>query len=119
MPKLKKHILYNSENLKIFIVDGEYIRDNMYLDFVMGGHDYVYDFIPKNEIWIDNACPIHELFFVLTHELVERFHMKYEKMEYDVAHQIANEIEQILREENNISKTLQVILGYIKKFNDL
>ncbi len=63
---------YSTKKLKVWIVDGKAVRDIFFLDFTQGGHGYVYDFIPKNEIWIDDDVEPDELKFVLLHELHER-----------------------------------------------
>jgi hypothetical protein len=69
---LKKY----SSKLKVFLVDGELVRDLYYIDFTQGGHDLVYNFIPKQEIWIDNDISPREMEFVLLHEMHERNLMK-------------------------------------------
>jgi hypothetical protein len=74
---------YNSK-IKVWIVDGELVRDVFFVDFTEGGHDKVYFFIPKNEIWVDNDVINREVKFILLHELHERnlmgnVHRKYLK----------------------------------------
>lgn len=39
--------------LKVFAVDGEWIRNNLSILFGHGGHGCVHEFIPLDEIWID------------------------------------------------------------------
>ena len=41
--------------INVFLVDGEYVRDNVTIEFALGGHHYVYDQIPENEISL--VCP--------------------------------------------------------------
>src|SRR3989339_323540 len=38
----------------VWLINGEIVRDFFYSSFAGGGHDKVYNFIPKKEIWIDN-----------------------------------------------------------------
>ena len=45
------------------------------IDFTAGGHDYVYEFVPENEVWIDNDIEQQEHGYVLLHELHERNRM--------------------------------------------
>lgn len=66
---------YSKEKLKVWIVDGNLVRDAFFIDFTEGGHDRVYNFIPKNEVWIDNDVSQKERKFVLLHELHERYLM--------------------------------------------
>jgi hypothetical protein len=70
--KIKQIEKYSNDNVKAWIVNGELVRDFFYLDFTEGGHGYVYNFIPKDEVWIDDDISSKELKFVLLHELHER-----------------------------------------------
>ena len=49
MTLLKKY----SKKIKVYIVNGRLVRDYLFIDFTEGGHDFVYDFVPKNELWLD------------------------------------------------------------------
>lgn len=40
------------DGFKIFAVDGAWIRNNLSVIFGHGGHGYVHEFIPLDEIWI-------------------------------------------------------------------
>ena len=54
--KWKKVICETSDGIKVVEVDGNHIRDNIYVDYVLGGHHYVYDWIPEDEVWlVDDA----------------------------------------------------------------
>jgi hypothetical protein len=61
-----------SDGVKVWVVDGELVRDVFNIDFTEGGHDKVYRFIPANEVWIDNDVMPEERKFILLHELHER-----------------------------------------------
>jgi len=63
---------YSGKKVKIWIVDGEAVRDLFCIDFTEGGHNFAYPFIPKNEVWIDNDVSKDEIKFILLHELHER-----------------------------------------------
>jgi hypothetical protein len=66
----------NQENgLSVWIVNGRLVRSVFDIDFTAGGHDYVYEFVPENEIWIDDAIEEQERGYVLLHELHERNRM--------------------------------------------
>lgn len=67
-----KLILKYSGAVDIWIVNGRLVRDLYFLDFTEGGHDKVYPFIPKNEVWIDDDLSPNERKFVILHELHER-----------------------------------------------
>jgi hypothetical protein len=63
---------YSTKKIKVWIVSGELVRDLFFIDFTEGGHGYVYSFIPKDEIWLDDDLEPDEIKFVLLHELHER-----------------------------------------------
>jgi len=93
----KKLLEEYSKNLKVWLVDGEAVRDLFFLDFTEGGHGKVYPFIPENEVWIDDDIDKDEIKFVLLHELHERNLMS-EGMKYEDAHKSSSEIEYYCRQ---------------------
>lgn len=71
--KIHKQLLKEySGQVKIWLVNGELVRDVLYVDFTEGGHDKIYSFIPADEIWIDDDLSPQERKFILLHELHER-----------------------------------------------
>lgn len=85
-----------SRNLKLWIVNGELVRDLFFLDFAGGGHGKVYHFIPEDEIWIDDDISQRERKFIILHEMHERNLME-KGMDYPSAHRSATEIEDFCR----------------------
>lgn len=87
------------DNVKVYIVDGDLIRHNYYMDYVDGGHDLVYgpgnktypevNFISPNTIWLDGSNDYGTMLETLYHEVIERRLMS-QGMTYDEAHKIAN-----------------------------
>jgi hypothetical protein len=61
--------------VSVWIVNGRLVRSVFDIDFTAGGHDYVYEFVPENEVWIDDAIVEPERGYVLLHELHERNRM--------------------------------------------
>ncbi len=61
--------------VSVWIVNGELVRSAFDIDFTAGGHDYVYEFVPENEVWIDDDIVEIERGYVLLHELHERNRM--------------------------------------------
>jgi len=112
--KLAKVELPLEINVKVWIVNGGYVRDNIPggLEFIVGGHGYVYDFIPKDEIWMDDDAAEDEFIYDLMHEFYERPLMK-AGYEYSVAHERASEFELIARKDP--SKALSQLLIAMKK----
>lgn len=87
---------YSKNNIKVWIVDGELVRGLYFIDFTQGGHDKVYKFVPKNEVWIDDDVSQKERKFILLHEIHERNLMK-KGMKYDMAHHYSSIIENYAR----------------------
>jgi hypothetical protein len=82
--------------VKVILVNGMKIRNEKAVNFVFGGSDMTYSFIPKNQIWIEKSVPKKERKFILMHEFSERDMMRH-GMGYDHAHLIANQIEDFQR----------------------
>ena len=73
MAKVHKDLLAGySDAVKVWVVDGELVRDVFYIDFTEGGHDKVYKFVPAGEVWVDDDVTPAERGFILLHELHER-----------------------------------------------
>lgn len=87
---------YSNKKIKIWIVNGELVRDLFFVDFTEGGHDKVYNFIPENEIWIDDDLDLPERRFVILHELHER-NLMCKGRNYDSAHRDSSKIEYFCR----------------------
>jgi hypothetical protein len=78
--------------LSVWIVSGRLVRSVFDIDFTAGGHDYVYEFVPTNEVWIDDDIEEPERGYVLVHELHERNRMS-KGMPYSKAHAESSKIE--------------------------
>lgn len=104
--KVHLKLVEQSGPLKIWIVDGNIIRTLFFADFQEGGNDKVYSFVPRNEIWIDDALKKKERKFILLHELHERRlmtegmrydYLPWEEASEDTAHQNASRLESYYR----------------------
>jgi hypothetical protein len=80
----------------VWFVNGRLVRSCYDIDFTEGGHDYVYEFVPENEIWIDNDLEQDERGFVLFHEMHER-NLMAAGASYDVAHAESSRLERHYR----------------------
>ncbi len=85
------------ENKKIWIVDGLIIRREIYPEFLYGGNNERYPFVPKNEIWIDHAISAEEYSYTLAHELHERDLMATQGISYSDAHDSSLAFERRIR----------------------
>ena len=81
-----------NSGVSVWIVDGRLVRSVFDIDFTEGGHDHVYEFVPDNEVWIDNDLTEAERPYVLLHELHERNLME-QGWTYDKAHEDSSRIE--------------------------
>jgi hypothetical protein len=78
--------------ISVWVVNGRLVRSVFDIDFTEGGHDYVYEFVPENEVWIDDAIVETERGYVLLHELHERNRMA-EGWPYNKAHAESSRLE--------------------------
>jgi hypothetical protein len=76
----------------VWIVNGRLVRSAFDIDFTEGGHDYVYEFVPENEVWIDDDIEEKERGYVLLHELHERNRMA-DGWPYNRAHAESSRLE--------------------------
>ncbi len=74
--RVHDHLWRKLENgVSVWIVNGRLVRSVFNIDFTEGGHDHIYEFVPENEVWIDNDLEEAERGYVLLHELHERNRM--------------------------------------------
>jgi hypothetical protein len=98
-----KKFIRKEGDLAVYKVESEWVRNNLSVHWAHGGHGFVYEFIPMDEIWVGDTHPvgcecqglnqkrgISERYFESTvvHELVELGHMR-AGMIYWEAHQLA------------------------------
>lgn len=85
-------------DLAIYLVDGERVRNELDIDFTCGGNEAVYpNYVPKGEIWIDDALSALDRTATLLHEIVERDLMIEKRWSYDRAHDAASARERPFR----------------------
>jgi hypothetical protein len=111
----KKFWLKAIDDISVYFVDGNYVRNNIFVDFVEGGHGYVYGFIPKDEIWIEELLDREDEKHNLLHEMYELTLMKYVKMSYDKAHDKAALFEAVIRKVDISKNHEKIILDILKK----
>lgn len=73
------------------------MRDVYDSDFTLGGHGYVYSYIPKDEIWVEDKRHPDDMQSTIQHEETERKRMKDKGENYNVAHEHAADEETALR----------------------
>lgn len=87
-------------------VDGASVRRRYDPYFVSGGHDLVYKYIPRNEIWIDVLAGKKEGKYTMIHELYERQLMS-RGMKYDDAHDFALAEERRQRRKDGVAQFIR------------
>ncbi len=92
------------QGLTVIYVRGDIVRQWIDPAFIFGGHDLIYPYIPRGEVWIDIRQDPREIRFTLGHELHEREKMRRllrrgidRKKAYAIAHKSATDIERELR----------------------
>ena len=88
------------DSVSVWVVDGRLVRSVFDVDFTEGGHDHVYEFVPENEVWIDNDLDEAERPYVLLHELHER-NLMAKGWDYDRAHEDSSKLEYHCRHHPN------------------
>ncbi len=97
--------------VNVWVVNGRLVRSVFDIDFTAGGHDYVYEFVPANEVWIDDDIEEDERPYVLLHELHERNRMA-EGLPYSEAHIQSSRLEYHCRHHPDVLHESLVIEGW-------
>ncbi len=87
--------------IKVWVVKGRLVRSIFDINFTQGGHEYVYEYIPPKEVWIDNDIVPSERGYVLLHELHEMNLMK-KGVNYNNAHEDSSKIEYKARQNPDL-----------------
>jgi len=115
-PRIKELPIKLPDNVKVFLVDGDIIRNNYDIEFALGGHHYRNDYIPENEVWVEDTKYEHDIDINIFYEGYERLLMKYRGMSYDSAHPIVSLEEHNLRRERiPVSELTRVIVDKLQK----
>ena len=92
--------------VKVWLVDGDLVRQKYYNDFIEGGHDKVYKWMPSKEIWIDDKLPAKNREAVILHEDHER-HLMSHGMTYDKAHRSSSIVEGEAKAHHKVAERLK------------
>src|SRR5262249_29380878 len=74
----------------VWLVDGNLVRSYYKTDYTEGGHGYVYPWVPRPQIWVEDGVDHREVPFIVCHEYLERRLMRDEGLDYDTAHAICS-----------------------------
>ncbi|MDD2758049.1 MAG: hypothetical protein PHD72_01585 [Patescibacteria group bacterium] len=106
LKKIRLKLLSQRGAVKIYLVSGRLVRQHLDFNFVFGGHWLVYKYVPKNEIWLDDAMLTKERKYVLIHELYELNLMK-KGLSYNDAHDFASAREKQARRKDGVAEYLK------------
>ncbi len=104
-------------DIVIWVVDGEFIRRNLDEEFSNYGQHYHYDFIPKNEFWIEKESDHDESRYFIDHLQVEYDLMK-KGVSYNKALSAAEKVEKNERHRAGYKNGKYGLLGLGKRKPD-
>ena len=118
---VRKYGHIKNENIDVWLVDGEQVRNLYKTDFIEGAQPWVYGWTPNHEIWVELSSHKNEFPYIILHEYTEMMLMKYKKMKYDAAHKIAAKVEFSMRpdkmsKQDILNITKDNVLAMAKKF---
>ena len=92
--------------ITVWIVDGYYIRQNIDINFNNFGQHYRFNYIPKDEFWLDRQEKPGEEQYFIEHLLAE-YKLMSEGVDYNDALDEGDRAEQEMRNENDRIKELR------------
>jgi hypothetical protein len=92
----------------VWYVNGKYIREKIEIEFTNFGHHLDFEFIPKNEFWIDFENSPDETDFYIQHMLYS-YDLMSKGYDYDFALEKADSVEKIIRLNSKLSKELLLL----------
>ena len=99
--------------VKFYLVDANVVRNQYKVDFALGGNNGPYDWVPRDEIWLDAATQPSELPYIALHEFYERHRMLQNGLDYNKAHAIASIIEWKAREGKKLPQEHVSLMQFI------
>lgn len=109
---------------KLFLVDGEYVRNHVDIDFVAGGNPARYAYCPKNELWVEEIYETEQdhidIVASALHEYYECMLMSEDSLTYNKAHGTAAKLEKKFRlwMEKHPSGNIEKLLSFATKIVD-
>ena len=105
--RVRRELVGRLDDDEVWVVHGRRVRDHFDPNFTQGGHHWRYRFIPRREIWIDDAVAARELEYTLAHEAHELHLMRAGHL-YDDAHARALVVERALRRSRRFHRPLRL-----------
>ncbi len=92
--------------VEVWLIDGNLARSHYKTDYTEGGHGYVYPWVPRQQIWIEDGVDRREVPFIVCHEYLERRLMRDAGLSYDKAHPACSRAEFDLRKREGAAPLL-------------
>ncbi|MFA5937427.1 MAG: hypothetical protein WC822_06155 [Candidatus Paceibacterota bacterium] len=108
---------YRTGNWRVYLVNATYIRKRWDTNFTMGGHHYVYPWIPEYEVWIADELPPYERKMTVLHEFTEIIPMSQGIKYEDAHHHYANKAEGKARHGGDLDKMLENVMQRVANAN--
>ena len=102
-------LLGKMKGFEIWSINGEHVREKTDSSFVLAGHHWAFDYIPENEIWIEDIVKPEEVMFLVLHELCENKLMT-EGLSYEDGHDCATICENAARKHPQKVKEILSLL---------
>ena len=102
-PKMPYIRLYKTVDggIKVYIVDGSYVRSEIDEQFTNFGQHYRFKYIPHDEFWLDKQHGVDEYNYYIGHLLIEYNDMR-KGRSYDTALVEADKIEKAMRKGSKV-----------------
>lgn len=110
---LNKKLIMATPVADVYTVDGAFIRDCRDVDFIGGGHQLVYKWMPPGQAWVENLGGDGK--FIAAHELSEIYDMLMKGWSYEKAHAKANQVEKAARRAWRQSESAWSIIEAIQR----
>jgi hypothetical protein len=92
--------------VEVWLIDGNLARSYSKTGYTEGGHRYVYPWVPRPEIWVEDGVNHREIAYIIAHEYLERRLMCDAGLGYDHAHEICSTVEFDLRKNAPVKRFL-------------
>jgi len=105
--------------MNVFLVNGDFIRTYIDIDYVEGGNPARYTYIPDKEIWVEKILSKIDLYSTIVHEIIE-YHLMMKGNSYDKSHDITNTYEftfrhKVFNKEMNLKEVEKYITTILNK----
>ena len=113
LDEIRKKLIGTYQGVKFYFVNSEYIRDNIDIDYVLGGNGYRYNYVPEEEIWLEEIPEPGDIAPTILHEFIES-HKMAKGWYYDRAHDFASHYEKLFRKDYKPTK--DIFKDFIKEY---